>query len=275
MNTHPQDDGYSFTVGDSRLGALPQQIRRALAFPGASPLIKEENSTFIWRLKLTLPGQGEGGVVKLYRRRSWRHQSLRCFRRVRVQREFSALCVLADAGVPCSAPLLWGWGTAPEHGRFELIVTREIAGAINLKERLARGEQGLGAEELLPLFGVVRHMHESGVYHGALSPKNILAVARSGGGYDFHLIDLARAVCFPGAVTGTPMAWFDLLSLIRRLVQLRSGLDCEKCLLKYGLPKGEIGGFLARLKRFRPTRHTRNWLALRFRLRAGIARAFG
>jgi hypothetical protein len=271
-----QREDFSLCIGGSRLPEVTPALRAALVFPSANPLLKEEPKTCIWRLALP---SGESAIVKLYRRRGVLNllrgdsgNRFSPFRRCRVEHEFSALSLLADAAIPCSLPLLWGWGQAAEHGRFELIVTREILNATNLKEHFAQAGQALSTVDLRPLSRMLRRMHERGVYHGALSPKNILVVEQAGSVRSFYLIDMARAVCFPGDITGSRMAWFDLLSLMRRLRQSCRGLDCHVLLQEYGLPADAIEKFLHELQRFRPTRHTRNWLAFRFRLKAMFSR---
>jgi len=271
VNTHPRNGGYSFTVGDSRVGALPQDIRRALVFPGANPLIKEEHGTLLWRLQLTLADQVENAVVKLYRRRGIWNRLRGGMVPFRVQREFGALCMLADGGVSCSQPMLWGWGIAPEHGHFELLVTREVPGASNLKEYLATGVPRLLSEDFLPLFDALRRMHERGVYHGALWPKNILLAKASEEAREFHLIDLARAVRFPGTICGTAMSRFDLLSLLSSLARADAGFDSEGMLRRYGYGATEARRIAAQAHCYRSSRHLRNRLALTFQLRAVAA----
>jgi len=262
-------DGRALNVGASRLGAIQPGWNRVLIAPGDEPLLKSEDTTHVWRVPLPSGGHG---ILKLYRRRGglnvWRGKLVA----FRVPREFEALCVLADGGVPCSQPLLWGWGTAVEHGHFEVLVTRAIPGAASLRERLVHEGGGWRTEDLQPLFPLVRRLHRCGIYHGALSPKNILVTVESGQPTCFYLIDLARAVVFPRAIVGSSMGRFDLLSLLRRLLQLRPETGCERLLRAYGMGDPEISDLLARLGRFRPTHHTRNWLALRFGLEARLAR---
>ncbi|MBN2507184.1 MAG: hypothetical protein JXQ71_10855 [Verrucomicrobia bacterium] len=269
MNGRSPDEPLSLTLGNSRLGRLPDRWEHTLVSPGANPVIKHESQTLVWRLPWP---DGPQTIVKLYRRRGLLHRFRGRLLPFRVQREFHALCILADGGVPCSPPLAWGWGHAPQHGRFEFIVTGELAGAVNLKERLAAPAPEVSPDDLLHLFRLLRRMHARGVYHGALSPKNIMVPASPRPVEAFHLIDLARAVWFPGDIAGSAMARLDLLSLLRRLCQMRPGWGCQPFLLAYGLPERDLRGFSARLNRFHPTRHTRNWLALRFRLRAAVAR---
>jgi hypothetical protein len=170
--------------------------------------------------------------------------------------------------VPCSQPLAWGWGFTPEHGYFELLVTREIPGAVSLKKYVATGDPRLRSGDFHPLFDALRRMHEHGVYHGALWPKNILVARISEGAWGFHLIDLTRAVRFPGTICGTAMARFDLLSLLYSL----PGFDSEAMLHRYGHGSAEARRIAAQARCYRSSRHLRNRLAVTFQLRAATAR---
>lgn len=272
MSGSTQGKNFSLMLGASRLGVEPVELGPALVIPAAPDLIKEEDKTLVWRLKLAA---GESGVVKMYRRRGpldW------CWERAlqfRVQREYEALCALEIAGVPCSVPLFWGYGSAVEHGRFEILVTREIPDAANLKAWLTAGPKSLSADDLLPLFDIIRRMHRCGMYHGALSPKNILVTQSQEKGHAFYLIDLARAIQFPKDISQTSMARADLLSVMRRLVQMRGNAGCKEMLLQYGWPKSELDTFMARLKQHPSSRRLRNRLTLEFTIRYWIARVLG
>lgn len=257
------------TVGASRIASGSLDAGGAFAVPEEQALIKNEERTLVWRQE---PGLGEATVVKMYRRRGcvdWQGERLFKFR---VQREYQALLVLESAGVPCSAPLLWGFGTATEHGRFEILVTREIPGAISLKQAFTPGAASLTAEDLLPLFHLVRQLHRCGMYHGALYPKNILVTRPPDRGLAFRLIDLARSQRFPKSIQGTAMARYDLLGLLHGLTHLRPGILCEVLLARYGLAEAEIRELLAQLARYRPTRHLRNRLVFCFQARSLAAR---
>ena len=268
MSVSVQTPPFTLQLGDSRLGETTRELRAQLVFPGTALPIKQEDKTLVWRLDLSLPGRTERAVVKLYRRASrcnhWRGKLLR----FRVQREFAALCRLADAAVPCSIPLAWGWGASPEHGRFEMLLTRELPGAVSLKQAFARGDR-LRPEEYLPLFDRLRQMHECGVYHGALWPKNILVDQASDGAWQFYMIDLARAVCFPRSIRNTSMARYDLLSLLNTL---KADLNCEAALSRYGYGLAEAQVIAKQAHEYRSSRHLRNRLALMVQVRALWAR---
>jgi len=236
------------TIGDSRLGPQSGGWESTLARPAGNAVLKHERETLIWRLALPL---GEPGIVKMYRRRGVLGRFRGRLLPFRVQREFDALSRLAKDGIPCSLPLLWGWGEAPEHGHFELLLTREIAGAVSLKQHLATPGAPLRSEDWLVLFASLRRMHEGGVYHGALWPKNILLTRAADDTCQFHLIDLARAVCFPGTICGTSMARSDLLSLLYSLGRANAKLDAETMLRGYGYGVPDARTIAAQARRYR------------------------
>src|SRR5262249_12627261 len=193
VNGSAQRGKLHFSIGESRLASGQTSALEKFVFPDPADLIKRERKTFVWRLALD---EGESVVVKMYRHRGplniWRERLLG----FRVQHEFKSLDILATGGVPCSVPLLWGTGSAARHGYFENLVTREIAGAVNLKEILNSRKCTVMGEDLLPLFKIARQAHQCGVYHGALWPKNILVTAAPSQPPRFHLIDMARSIRF-------------------------------------------------------------------------------
>lgn len=261
-------EAFALAVGGSRLSPLPEGWPAVLMSPGGNPVLKQERNVLIWRLELPTGGMS---IVKLYRHRNAWNRFRGGFVPFRVQREFKALCVLADGGVPGSVPLLWGHGRAKPHGWFEILVTREIAGAVNLKQQLAGRESELRPTDWPPLFDSLRRMHECGVYHGALWPKNILLTRAADGTPQFHVIDLARSVLFPRDVRGTSMARFDVLSLVYSLIQSGADLDAPALLRRYGWTAVEANEIAGQARRYRSSRHLRNRLALMFQLRARLA----
>ncbi|BBO17502.1 conserved hypothetical protein [Candidatus Brocadia pituitae] len=182
------------------------------------------------------------------------------------------LCALESAGISCSVPLLWGFGLSSEHGRFEILVTREIKGAVNLKEAFRAGTASVVPDDLPMLFDLVRQMHQRGIYHGALLPKNILVVPVPQWRPTFSLIDLIKAIHFHNDIQHTVMARYDLLSLMHGMKNLCPGINYEPLLLRYGLGQTDIRELLDQLMLYRSTRHLRNQLAFRFKVWALIVR---
>jgi len=266
--SHQRED-FFLTLRESQLSPGQPIALEKLVFPDEAALIKEEDKTLVWRLRM---GGGESAVVKMYRRRGPLNEWRGRIRQFRVQREFSALNVLAAAGVPCSAPLLWGFGSAAEQGHFEILVTREIPCARNLKEILTATGQTLNSSHCLPLFEVIRRAHRCGVYHGALWPKNILVSNASPQEPGFHLIDMARSVRFPRDIGATRMARFDLLSLLYSLARLCPDFDAKAMLQSYGMPAAEAQETAKQSGQYHSSRHLRNRLTLEFQARAWLAR---
>lgn len=204
----------------SRVSATPPPTRQVAGFrppgdtgslsppPGAA-IIKDEDRTLIWLQ--TLP-DGDRVVVKMYRHRNridfWRER----LHRFRVQREFDALARMARYEVPCSEPVFWTYGRSPDNGRYEILVTREIADATPVRELILSGRDHTRDLDLRPLFQVVRRMHASGVYHGALNTRNVLL---AGGRY--YIIDPPRSLLHGGSIEGQFAAWADMLYLCHNL----------------------------------------------------------
>jgi len=228
------------TVGSSRTGET---------------LIKAESCTLIWSEPLHGGGRE---VVKMYRRRPLADPVRRWFVPYRVEREFHLLEHLFENGVACPEPLWWSHGRNRQHGRHELLATREIAGAVPLVDWLrARGRAAV--PDLAPLFGLARRMHACGISHGAFYPTNILA-APANSPTAFHVIDFAHGCRFPQDIVGTRPAEFDLLDMLRGIARRQPLGDCTSWIAGYGLDAAETRRLLARLpdhRLERPWRHIR------------------
>jgi len=105
--------------------------------------------------------------------------------------------------------------------------------------------------DLGPLFQLVYNMHRCGVYHGALSTKNILIDATGNAQAKFYSIDFARGWLFPGTIIGKQIAWFDLLKLVRSIESHLSIGDCQPYLARYGLENGAVERFYRDAGRYR------------------------
>ena len=181
----------------------------ALSSPPGATIIKDEDRTLIW--SQTLP-DGDRVVAKMYRHRNLIDFSRERLSRFRVQREFDTLARMVRHDVPCSEPVFWTYGRSPENGRYEILVTREIADATPVRELILSGRDHTSDLDLRPLFRVVRRMHASGVYHGALNTRNVLLAA---GGY--YIIDLPRSLLHRGSIEDQFAAWADMLCLCHNL----------------------------------------------------------
>ena len=253
------------------LKATLQEVNPAFAHRWSSDLtlelpwqyMKKEPKTLVWSENL----QDEARIVyKLYPHRGpveWMRKRLG---RLRVQREFEALDVLWKGDVLCSEPVLWGYGRSLRLGRFEILGTRGVAEALSLEE-LSRAGQWFTGRDLRPLFASVRRMHSLGVYHGALTLRNIMVRRKYRERPDFYLIDLERARCFPGDIFGTRMMVFDLLHLSSKVFPWLGEEKRYELLHEYGLNDVQIAAIFRKLVTYRPTRFFRNRLRAEFDLR--------
>lgn len=244
-----------------------------LAIPPPGERIKNERRTWIWRQPLAGLPAGEHAVLKLYRHRGALAGLRSRWWAARVEREFVALERMQRHGLPCTEPLGWCCGRSAEHGRHELLATREIAGAVSLR-RLAEDDPASAARlDLAALFRDTARLHRSGVFHGTLWASNILIVPGEGPA-SHHFSDPPRSVLYRGDIRGTAMARGDLLDLCHSVGQVLP-LPPERLPLDaYGLEPAQRERLLARLRRYRPAKIARGLLrgmAL-LRSRAGRAR---
>ena len=241
----------------------------ALGALGAGPgqnLIKAEYGTLVWSEPLE---DGGRAIIKLYRRRPFYDPLRRWFLPYRAEREFKALTHLVRHGIPCSEPLSWSHGRRDPHGLYELLVTREVAGATSLDKLLKRPG---AVTDLASLLRLVRHMHDSGLSHGGLAPRNILVSFPAAGAPAFHIIDMSYSCIFPRGIAGTRMATFDLLDLIYRIGSHFPAERCRAWLADYGLDDSAAQKLMRGLEHYRPRGH---WAHLRrgeTDLRSALAR---
>lgn len=246
----------SLKLADPKQGNL-------LRFSQPENFLKQEHKTLIWEQTV----QDVEAVIKVYCHRSfltgWREKIFQ----FRVEREFEALSRLRQANVSTSQPLFWGYGSCAQFGRFEALATRKIPNVVPLKEFLQKAN---GKTELLHfeiLFQHIRTMHDTGIYHGALSPKNVFVSYTPATLPTFHIIDMARAILFSKAITGTKLAWYDLLHIARGLKLNCQHVDLHPLLTSYGFLEAKIEAFSQSLNRYNPSKHTRNYLRGEFLLR--------
>lgn len=115
-------------------------------------------------------------------------------------------------------------------------------------------------------------MHDSGVSHGGLAPRNILVSLAAATPPAFHIIDMSYSCIFPQGIAGTRMATFDPLYLLYGIRPHFPAGRCEAWLADYGLDASAARRLMTALERYRPRRP---WSHLRrgeTDLRAAIAR---
>lgn len=245
--------------------------------PSAESLIKNEHGTLIWSQDV---GAQRRAILKMYRHRgpvtSLRERTFR----FRVQREFEALDHLRRWGIPCSEPIAWAHGHSAEHGRFEILATWEVAEATSMRALAGATRAGATKAEnirwdLSSLYRSVRRMHESGMFHGVLHLRNVLAGLDGAGDRAFYIIDTPGALLFPHSIVGTRMASFDLLLLSSQAVR-HLGLPGSRIPLEeYGLDEPALQAIRLRLSGFQPTRFDRQRIKAEAALRLAVARLGG
>ncbi len=239
----------------------------------ALEIIKAEPGTLVWSQPCL---EAEcAGVFKLYRHiNPIKLLRSKISKGRRVVREFNALTRLYEAGVPCSQPLDWHCGFTRDAGICETLVTKCIEGSISLEQ--VGQETGRFAQlDFTLLYQIVRRAHACGVYHGALSPRNILMTGDGATSPGFYLIDMERAVLFPYDIVGTRMARRDLLALSSYIVRHEGAARIPSFLSAYGLAQDEQAAFMEALCRFRSSSVGRDLAAMEFGLRAAIERRWG
>ena len=227
---------------------MKQKLKRSAGFGfpvwpykiDSDKIIKAEAKCLIWTEQLE---DGTSAVIKMYYRRGFANFIRGMILDFRVKREFRILEHMAGCGVPCTIPLFWTFGYCKEYGFYEILHTRQIPNAISLKTFLSSEAITDKNIDLGPLFQLVCSMHRCGVYHGALSTKNILIDARGNAQIEFYSLDFARGWLFTGSIIGRQIAWFDLLKLVRSIESHLSIGDCQPYLAQYGLEKGAIERF--------------------------------
>jgi tRNA A-37 threonylcarbamoyl transferase component Bud32 len=124
--------------------------------------------------------------VKQYRRGGLGQRLKDWLRPQRGERAWRAADYLARRGVqtPEAVALL-------ERGDSSYLLTRFVCDALPLNQRIGQIESAESREGLAVALGAwLGQLHALGVYHDDCSAKNVLSVARAGGGWDLWLIDL-------------------------------------------------------------------------------------
>lgn len=254
MSTSRADAGY-------RPYVPPKRLAEAVLQDGPPPnpdwaLLAADATTLIWSGRLDT---GMRAVFKMYRHRgpiSWiREQRFR----FRVQREFDALAYLDGQAIPCSQPLFWSYGCCADFGRYEVLATREIEGAVRMDVFVRERDARVAESALRSAYRIVRRMHAAGFHHGALYARNILVVHNDPQQQPgVHVIDAPKAILFPYDIAGTGMARIDLTDLTISVLQQSGAEACTALLACYGLPETAARAFILRAARSRSSRGIRN-----------------
>ena len=195
-------------------------------------IIKAEANCYICSARLQ---DKTAAVIKMYYRGGLFNFIRETILDFRAQREYRLLRHLANGGIPCSIPLFWTRGYCREYGFYEIIGTRQIPEAAPLDTVLSSEPRSDQPIDFGQLFQAVGAMHRCGVYHGALSTKNILIAATGRNRLQCYLIDLARGWSFPRSIFGQRIGSFDLSKLVRKIESHRGQGYCRPFLVQCGL----------------------------------------
>ena len=190
-------------------------------------------------------------VMKMYYQRGFANFIREKIMRFRAEREYRILRHLVSCGIPCSIPLNWTYGYCQEYGFYEILTTRQITDAICLREFLYSKSIFKKNIDWGPLFQTVHHMHTCGVYHGALSTKNILIDFKGNVQPNFYIIDLACGWLFTHSILGEKIARYDLLKLVRNIENELGPGVCRPYLAQYGLSPKALEKFYQEAAHYR------------------------
>lgn len=182
-------------------------------------------------------------VKKMYYKRGLANYIREKIMRFRAEREYLILKHLVRCGISCSRPVYWTHGYCREYGFYETISTRNIPDTITLRSWLASQSKIKKHIDLDPLFKMVFNMHNCGVYHGALSTKNILINFAGHDEPSYHIVDLACGWLFSHSIFGKRIAWWDLLKLVKSIENRLGSGYCRPFLSGYGLRQGDLEKF--------------------------------
>ncbi len=200
-------------------------------------VIKAEPQCRIWFEQLE---DGTPAVIKMYYQRGVHNFVRQKILGFRVRKEYEALKALEEIGIPCTRPLFYDYGYCRERGFFELLATREIPGATSLASTLASRPSESSDIDLAPLFQMVYTMHKGGVYHGRLSPKNILVQQTNKSQVKFFILDMPHAQLFSTSILDKTIAWYDILQLVSKLERFLGIGYCRPFLAGYGFGEMSI-----------------------------------
>ena len=195
-------------------------------------IIKSEKKCIILKDYLD---NGTPVVIKIYRNMNFiNYIRKKCFG-FRVQREYNALKRLTEQNIQCSKPISWNYGFSQKYGFYEQLITEEIKNTKPLASFLRQySEKSYDAIDLQPLFFAIKDMHQKGIFHGHLRPKNILVKKGRSGKLQYFFIDMPHARFFARPIHSIALAVYDLVQLITK-VESRWGIGfCRSPLANCG-----------------------------------------
>ena len=164
----------------------------------------------------------------------------------------------------------YGW--CGRDGHYGLLATGEIPCARSLTDYM-RSEPEEAVYRVLPgLFEVMRRMHCSGLYHGALEPDNIIVGSSDRRVEESYIVVTPDSMPFPLDISRTRMAEWDLVTLTR-IVVCRLKFPSHRVPLEaYGLDSFERAELVSRIYLPRRARVRDRLVRAEFVLRWWLAR---
>jgi hypothetical protein len=243
-------------VRESRvdLDAVPGAVEAGLMVVVPEEPIKADRGTVVF----PWPPQGEQRmIVKVYGQMGVLNWVRKQFVGYRARREFHTLALLRAAGVDCCEPLFWGTGHSRELGLFEVLATREVAGAVTLQQCAASLTPEERARAFEHVFEQLARVHRAGVYHGAPFPSNVLLAGGRASPNAIVLVDLEKSVRYGRDIRGSRMATRDLVDLVQATGACAGKGYARAGSVRYGLDDAAIARVLARARGYRSSKFRR------------------
>ncbi|MCB9882544.1 MAG: hypothetical protein H6834_12210 [Planctomycetes bacterium] len=187
---------------------LAQVSWKARSGEGPDELLRRE-----YRVRILLR-RDERMILKLYRERPWLYWR-NVLRRAPAAREHQGLVDLWNAGVRAPEPGVWGQERPLGIYTRSFLTMEFVDGAEPLKDYLKREDLTRGRRRAVldELARQVARMHAAHIWHGRLTPKNVLV--RDGVHPEVFLIDAIYCLRFPKGLPALARR-LDLLHLLGR-----------------------------------------------------------
>jgi hypothetical protein len=251
------------------LSTVPGWRRGVLVVDVPAHPIKEDRGTVVF----PWPPDGDGRqILKVYGEMGTFNWMRKLVVGYRARREFSTLAVLRAAAVDCCEPLYWGTGRSPEHGRFEMIATREVPRTVTLAGRAASLAPAERAEVLGRAAEQLARAHAAGVYHGAPFLTNVLVCAAGTSTSGIMWVDLEKSICFARDIRGSRMAVFDLVNLVNSIYKFMGTGHARAALGRYGLVDAEAQRVFAAVEAFHSSKIQRRRRRIEYLVRGAVSR---
>ena len=209
-------------------------------------LLKATHNTLVWKEKSKT---GIALVYKLYYRRGWVRWIRQQATQFKVEKEYLCLKHLLNNGIPCSVPIGWSKGISRPHQRYELLVTEAVDQAVAFDQWLKQTSDTEALNSMMSQLGkLVRRMHVTGFFHGALFTRNLLL----GSTPDLetptlYLIDTDMSGIYKRSLVGSKLAQLDLTHLLKDIHKKNAQVSLHHFMLAYGTPSEAVDEELTKL----------------------------